>query len=656
MPLTGSQIPIYHNFRPDTPYHSALQPLLIYGLDSSYSSSSNGPIRFVPVQVDSQTGGIICDTELQFSGTLSATIGNIMVAQDWSNISRSLRTDPSGNLYVMLSQSIISQSVIVENSSSLTASVGIDWSNNPTHLRTDANSNLYAIFSSSVPGVYITASLLPASLTNSVGIDWSNSYTHLRTDPDGNQYMLISGTIPGVYVTASLLPASLTNSVGISWANNYTHLRTDPDGNQYVMFSGSIPGVYLTASVIGGVTVASTPAGIQLPLRVNTNGDLYVLFSGSIPGTYITASIIPQSYITSSVLNDTGTYLTASTREGSVVTASVANYNLLTASISNYNLLSASVGKKDSGEYVPLHVDINGTAFVLASGSSPFLQGFVSSSFLSQSSDGEIRHAYTDKYGLLHTLDENSFSLPGNYFSPGDFSASFQAANMIGISGSSFTVNDTNCVVSYVQFYSSGSQVKTIINGQAGYTLSAGGNNYITCSHPMETSWFASTDLWYRVGIRYQEKAYAQTTDVYRQQEINPISDQYLNEILLSSSNIAAGVTSYPSATGFKMDGFKNLSVHIYMSGTGESLLKISGSNEVNLVPSWAWHDLSYKGVNLVNDTHSGSYHCSGSGGSTAGILSASIDYTNLNVANVRIDLSASAATNFYYIGIRRGY
>jgi len=390
-----------------------------------------------------------------------------------------------------------------------------------------------------------------------------------------------------IQMGGEVIPLMLDSSYVSSSNGPYKYISLQSGDNGGLLVE--IADLELSAT-IGNMKVAQDWSNVSRSLRTDVNGNIYVLFSGSIPGTFITASLI----------------------NGAQVTASVSKVN---------DYVSAS------------------------------LYGVTTSSFASSSSDNNRRPVYVDKYGMQHIINENADSLPSNYSSPIDFSASFQSANMIGISGSSFTVNDTNCIVSYVQWYSSGSIVKQITNGQSGYTLSAGGNNYITCSHPIETSWFANTDLWYRVGIRYQEKAYSPADDTYRMAEVNPISMQYVNEIWVSSSNVAAGINNYPSIGGVNTGGYKSALIHFYVSSSGNFTLTVSGSNEVNTSnPAWSWANITPSALNLCTNTTSGSYD------SGAGILSGTLQYKDLNMDRIRVDLSGSSSTNFYMIAVRRMY
>lgn len=694
-PLSGTNLPFIHQVRMDGVDSGNINlshGVVLYGIDTeiptaSFSSSTAGIIptyRLRPIQVSDQ--GILTDTEIILSGTISAS-ANLTVGKDWSGNLVYLRTDAGGNQYFLFSGSIagvyMTSSLIP---SSLTNSVGIDWSGNYTHFRTDANGNAYVMLSASIisqsvivensssmtssiinlPGTYLTCSTREGSvMTASVGMSWTDEAKRLRVDGNSNLYVVFSGSIPGgTWITASIIGGELT--VAETYAGGHMPLRIDGQGNAYSVFSGSAPGYYLTSSLIEGSKTTSSIAWdyTDTPKQIRTDqwGNPYVIFSGSIPGgTWITASIIGGemtvsttdigghipikvdgngSVITTISGTLAGTYLTCSTIQGSVITASLQQYQTLTASVNN-----------TPGTFITASL-ISGAQVTASISNVPFvkLQGVTTASFLSSSSDGEIRNIKVDNYGNIHTFGENSFLFPANYSSPVDFSASFQSANMIGISGSSFTVNDSSCDISYIKWLSSGSQVKIIVNGQNGYSLSAVGNNYITASHPIETSWFSNTDSWYKVGIRYQDKSYTIATDTNRVQEINPVSDHYICENLLSGTNLTGSLQSYPSvSSGVSMAGYSSFTVDYFLTGSGR--MWVYGTNELtSLSSNWAWKDVSKYGVDMVTNVTSGSYIFSGT-------MSGCLNYTDFNMDRFRVDLSGTSDTlPIAVINIRRKF
>jgi hypothetical protein len=276
------------------------------------------------------------------------------------------------------------------------------------------------------------------------------------------------------------------------------------------------------------------------------------------------------------------------------------------------------------------------------------LQGVVTASFLSSSTDATTRNVNVDKYGLIHTYNEAGIStLPADYVSPVDFSASYGTAITLNISGAPFTVNDTNCSVSYILYRPASGYWTMLVNGANGYSINASFDNVITASHPLNTNIFAASDVGYRVGIRYQNKAFTLGTNSQRVEEINPLSQQVAEEVWNNGTNQAAGTSYFPSSNGMAMLGYKNLSL------TGKFINSdgfVTGTIEVTNDPLATADWIAILGYRTDVGVMSGTIYCSGSTTTYAW------DFDNINYKYVRAQISCSDNTNTVILNARRSY
>jgi hypothetical protein len=137
---------------------------------------------------------------------------------------------------------------------------------------------------------------------------------------------------------------------------------------------------------------------------------------------------------------------------------------------------------------------------------------------LTSATEGYIREDLADLYRAvdqlhtdLGTLQSSAslagITLPGSYFSPADFTASFNnATSIICTNTNGFTIDDSQCFVLSVMVKSATGTWKKYINGANGVSLTASAGTITIAGHT-DTA-FANTDLAYRVAINYQAKAF----------------------------------------------------------------------------------------------------------------------------------------------------
>ena len=98
---------------------------------------------------------------------------------------------------------------------------------------------------------------------------------------------------------------------------------------------------------------------------------------------------------------------------------------------------------------------------------------------------------------------------------------------------------------------------------------------------------FASADTYY-VGICYQDKNYTAATNSSRSEEVDPLSEQYVNESLVDTTNVSAVTHYYPSSTGGTMDGYKDQSMTgKFIDADGTLTLTLQVTNDEDTSGDW---------------------------------------------------------------------
>lgn len=137
--------------------------------------------------------------------------------------------------------------------------------------------------------------------------------------------------------------------------------------------------------------------------------------------------------------------------------------------------------------------------------------------------------------------------------------------------------------------------------------------------------------------------AYVAATNVFRFQETNPLSAQYVSELLVSSAALQ-GTLYYPSAAGAAMAGYKDLSIDWYLLGNAAGPTTITLTLEAtsdDVTPFW--HDVTRSGYLVTNPAAGGAASYASVGAVAAdGIL----DWDELNVKLYRVKIVVNAANN----------
>src|SRR4030042_1923677 len=139
-----------------------------------------------------------------------------------------------------------------------------------------------------------------------------------------------------------------------------------------------------------------------------------------------------------------------------------------------------------------------------------------------------------------------------------------------------------------------------------------------------------------------QSKAYTIGTDSIRTEEINPPSQQYASELLVSSAVLNNATYYYPSTTGAAMAGFKDVSFDYYLLGNaGPATITqtIEGTSD-DVTPYW--HGITMAGYNLGTDATGGVSFAAVCAVVVDGIL----DFDEYNAKFIRVKIVVSAAFN----------
>lgn len=243
---------------------------------------------------------------------------------------------------------------------------------------------------------------------------------------------------------------------------------------------------------------------------------------------------------------------------------------------------------------------------------------------------------------LLRTIP---YSWGEVYVSPQDFTAYYSSPTSIVVSGSPFTVDDSNCFVFRVTYKSSGSGTWIpITNTHDGVNIVAT-SNVITVTG--SGSPFNAGDT-YRVVVLGQKKGYDSTIDAVKVAEVSPLSSRYVTDDYADTTNINSGSTYYPSSAGTSMDGYKNLSLTgklIDADGTITAAVEATNDDDYT---NGDW--VQIYGFDTKNNMMTNILTTSSSS------LTYAWDFDNFNYQYYRILVSASTATNTVIIKGRKTY
>lgn len=142
--------------------------------------------------------------------------------------------------------------------------------------------------------------------------------------------------------------------------------------------------------------------------------------------------------------------------------------------------------------------------------------------------------------------------------------------------------------------------------------------------------------------LKTQSDAFDSGTSADKASLIRDISDQYVPETLIDTTNVGAATNYYPSSAGLSMDGYKNLSIQGLTSGGVTTTIEVTNDDAA----SPDWFDITPSIYDWVSAAYAASYV-------DVNLL---MFLENLNAKNVRIKSITSDATNAVQYNIRRIY
>jgi len=147
------------------------------------------------------------------------------------------------------------------------------------------------------------------------------------------------------------------------------------------------------------------------------------------------------------------------------------------------------------------------------------------------------------------------------HWSPNDGSVAYTSNVTITCAGFPFTVDDANCTVVAVYYKPTGGEWQSaLVNGSGGVSLVAA-SNVITVAGAGTP--FASADT-YLVAIKEQVKSLTTATSSKRTEEVDPLDQKYVPDVLIDETNIPETTTAYAY---IDMAGYRTVGIQGDTSG-----------------------------------------------------------------------------------------
>lgn len=265
-------------------------------------------------------------------------------------------------------------------------------------------------------------------------------------------------------------------------------------------------------------------------------------------------------------------------------------------------------------------------------------------------SDGDYSPLQVNASGNLRVTDASSGGSAGggnNTYSTeqGDFTATVTNAttNIVlsvdSVGGSSLTAaNFANAILKV--WDASTDEMKRITMDDFTWTSATKTLALANCTGVFT---FATADV-VSLTITGPDKMRDSATDSQKASLIRDVSDQYVNETLIDTTNVGAATNYYPSSAGLAMDGYSGLSIQAQISGGVTATIEVTNDDASS--PDWV--DIT---DSCYNWTTAGTRY-------SASWVDTNFLFMleNLNVKAVRIKSITSDATNSVQYNVRRIY
>jgi hypothetical protein len=144
------------------------------------------------------------------------------------------------------------------------------------------------------------------------------------------------------------------------------------------------------------------------------------------------------------------------------------------------------------------------------------------------------------------------------------------------------------------------------------------------------------------INAQADSKAYVAATNLFREQETNPLSAQYVWEPLAHLADLDTGTFNYPSAVGLAMAGYAHFSIWFELTAVAGGTLTLQVQGSMNdVTPTF----LNYTAAGYLV-TNPGGGGLATYGTPVGGSLNGHLDFDWLNTKFVRVQIVASNDNN----------
>lgn len=222
---------------------------------------------------------------------------------------------------------------------------------------------------------------------------------------------------------------------------------------------------------------------------------------------------------------------------------------------------------------------------------------------------------------------------------PQDFTAAYASATTLTLTSIPFVPTNAQFVSVKVQPASGVAVTYTPDSNAFSYNASTG---VLTVAGAA----FVNTDTYVVTLLGPKKAPFDSATASDKASLIRDVSDQYVAETLIDSTNVAAATNYYPSASGVSMDGFSSISIQGMTSGGVTTT--IEATNDDAASPDWV--DITKSFIDMITAVAGGASFVD------VNFLLSLANKDVLNVKAIRIKSVTSDATNAVQYNIRRIY
>jgi len=212
-----------------------------------------------------------------------------------------------------------------------------------------------------------------------------------------------------------------------------------------------------------------------------------------------------------------------------------------------------------------------------------------------------------------------------------DFTTAYTSATTLTLSSlpSDVTAFVADDIAAIMQIATDGSVTNTYTRDDAAITMSG---DVITVAGAT----FAATDtfvVYTNVARPLAGESFTDATQSDRVEEIDPISEHYIEEELVDTTNVAAATNYYPSSDGKVLGAMNLVSIQGMISGGVTATIEATWDDAAS--PDWV--DITPAGYDLLTNV---------TGGASFVDTNFALDFDQINAKKIRIKSVTSDATN----------